>query len=358
MGLELLIGCFVVSGMLMTVPRAIADVIETVKAANAGQWDVIDRDRDRRAARTERWGKTWSAMRAKRHRQAGGTGQFKPGARAYLGDVYTGWWSDRIANRQAKRAARGPVTWTAGRKPWHERVDDAVFAAGRKVRDAWQGGHPKPPADHTTTPNGETPVSDSETRPGPPLRPGGSAGYFPPERPNKSAAPRSGSRKVRTPSSWTPYDDDPIQVGIADAAHAEYQRKASPTQGDTMTQPSTTSGATGDVYNVETAIAECNALDDDLTTINTALDVIDERIDAAGTAAEGIEEFLAQKHVDEAFGGMRVARDMLSPTHIKALMDAIAVAKQGVRNALAELVRLQELESQLNGADGSVLNGR
>lgn len=133
--------------------------------------------------------------------------------------------------------------------------------------------------------------------------------------------------------------------------------------GPTMSQPtSTPSGAgsaTGDCHDVESAIVQCNALDDDLTAINTALDLIDEKIHSAGNAAEGIEAFLASKNVDDAaVGGMSVARDMLSPTHIKALMDAIAAAKQGVAHAHAELSRLQDVEQQLNGADGSVLNGR
>lgn len=131
-------------------------------------------------------------------------------------------------------------------------------------------------------------------------------------------------------------------------------------EGDDMPETTPTGGtATGDAHDVETAIAQCAALDDDLTSINTALDVIDENIDTAGKAAELIEAFLASKNVDDAaVGGMSVARDMLSPTHIKALMDAIAAAKQGVRNAMEELLRLQELEQQLKGADGSVLNGR
>jgi hypothetical protein len=57
-------------------------------------------------------------------------------------------------------------------------------------------------------------------------------------------------------------------------------------------------------------------------------------------------------------GGMGAARDHLSPERIKELMDAVAAAKQGVKDAVAELERLQELEQQLAGADGSVLNGR
>lgn len=355
MGLELLIGCLVVSGMLMTVPRAIADVVETVKAANAGQWDVIDRDRDRRAARTERWGKSWAALRTKRHQAAGGNGQYKPGARAYLGDVYSGWWADRIANRQAKREARGPVTWSPDGKPWHQRVDDAVFAAGRKARDAWQNrgnqaaGQPiaDPAQPSKTADTSTSPVDDEQT---------------PPIIHDTDRYKLPVKRRVYGWHCDTCGADVDGYESSSEAVEGSRTHPCKPKNAEgetTMTETSQAGTATGDAHNVETAIAECNALDDDLTAINTALDVIDERIDAAGTAAEGIEAFLASKNVDDtAVGGMSVARDMLSPTHIKALMDAVAAAKQGVRNAIEELIRLQELESQLNGADGSVLNGR
>lgn len=117
--------------------------------------------------------------------------------------------------------------------------------------------------------------------------------------------------------------------------------------------------ATGDAHDVESAIAQCDALSNDLTAIDTALDLIDERRDSAGRAAELIHAFLASKNVeDAAVGGMAQAMDMLSPTHIKALIDAIAAAKAGVQSAREVLAGLQEAEQMLNGADGSVLNGR
>lgn len=137
--------------------------------------------------------------------------------------------------------------------------------------------------------------------------------------------------------------------------------RAGATEGDDMTDTAnpTTSTATGDAHNVETALHQCGLLHDDLVRIDTALDVIDEAITNAGTAAELIEAFLASKNVDDsAVGGMATARERLSPEHIKTLIDAVDAAKQGVRAAEDELRRLQELESQLNGADGSVLNGR
>jgi hypothetical protein len=144
--------------------------------------------------------------------------------------------------------------------------------------------------------------------------------------------------------------DPPRPAPIPDAGEPE---------GEDMTETATAPTATGDAHDVESALHESTLLGDDLDRIDTALDTIDEAITSAAQAAERIEAFLASKSVDDsAVGGMGAARDHLSPERIKELMDAVAAAKQGVKDAVAELERLQELEQQLAGADGSVLNGR
>jgi hypothetical protein len=131
-----------------------------------------------------------------------------------------------------------------------------------------------------------------------------------------------------------------------------------PPSGENMTDTATAPTATGDVHDVESALHECELLTDDLGRIDAALDSIDEAITNAAEAAERIEAFLASKNVDNsAVGGMASARDHLSPDRIKELMDAVDAAKQGVKDAVTELQRLQELEQQLAGADGSVLTG-
>lgn len=118
--------------------------------------------------------------------------------------------------------------------------------------------------------------------------------------------------------------------------------------------------ATGDAHDLESASQQADLLDDDLTRIDTALDVIDEAIASAGGATELLEAFLHSKNVDDTtVGGMSVARDMLSPTHIKALIDAIAAAKQGVRNTKEAIdVMNDQATEALKGADGSIVNGR
>lgn len=156
----------------------------------------------------------------------------------------------------------------------------------------------------------------------------------------------------------------PDDVEPAKAIHVAQcradQPEGNPTEGDTMTAETvTTPTATGDVHDVESGLHECGLLTDDLGRIDTALDTIDEAITNAAGAAERIEAFLASKNVDDcAVGGMASARDMLSADRIKALIEAIDGAKAGVRAAEDELRRLQDLEQQLAGADGSVLNGR
>ena len=167
---------------------------------------------------------------------------------------------------------------------------------------------------------------------------------------------------IRTPEADRRFNNG-YQRLFLPAWRADIQQRintdATPTEGDTMTDITSVGSATGDAYDVETALNECNLLGDDLGRIDTALDTIDEAITNAGAAAEKIEAFLASKSIDDcAVGGMSTARDMLSAERIKALIDAVAAAKAGVRAAEDELRRLQDLGSQLNGADGSVLNGR
>lgn len=134
--------CLTIAGTVCSAPRAIADAITTARASKAGQWDFLDKDRDRRDAKSQRWaqrwGKAWDATRTRRHKQAGGDGNYRPGLKAYGGDVYHGWVEDLIAKRQAKRAARQPFAYDPDAPKWHERVDEAVFAAGRQIRQRWE----------------------------------------------------------------------------------------------------------------------------------------------------------------------------------------------------------------------------
>lgn len=341
--LELLIGCLVFSGMVMTVPRAIADAVATARASKAGKWDLIDRDRARRA---DRWSKAWAGVRTARHKQAGGDGDYRPGLGAYFSDVYHGWVEDALEKRRVKRAARPPFVYDLDTKPWHVRVDDAVFAWGRKAKDAWQArgnrpGDPTPvdvvPLDELMTPRGEA-DDDWVERFGPHTTP----------------APIPTQPAPDPPTGGQPEPEPQIDESDTDETN---------TEGDTMTETTaptaSTAGATGDAHDVESAVNQCNLLEDDLTAIDTSLDVIDEAISRAGSATELVEGFLRSKNVDDTtVGGMSVARDMLSPTHIKALMDAVAAAKEGVRSTRDGLASLEEANEMLQGADGSVLNGR
>lgn len=128
----------------------------------------------------------------------------------------------------------------------------------------------------------------------------------------------------------------------------------------TDTSTPTTGTATGDAHDLESAIQQCDLLGDDLTRIDTSLDVIDEAIGSAGAATELIEAFLRSKSVDDTtVGGMSSAREMLSPDRIKALIDAVSAAKAGVQSTKELLEAMNDgATAALNGADGSIVNGR
>lgn len=116
--------------------------------------------------------------------------------------------------------------------------------------------------------------------------------------------------------------------------------------------------ATGDVYDVETCEAECEKLAEDLTRIDTSLDVIDEAARSLAAAAEKIGAWLTSKNAnDTSITGMATVMEMLNPERIKELMDAVAAAKQGVQDTIDSIAPYREAEQLLAGAHGSITNG-
>jgi hypothetical protein len=155
LGLLVLTGCFSVG------VRVTSDALATARAAKAGQWDLIDRDRQRRASRGERWAAAWDAVRARRHRQAGGTGEYRPGFGAYAADVYHGFWEDQLAKRQANRAARPGYEPDPNRRRWHERIDEAVIVKVNRLREAWRRRQPGYVPQHQVSRTSAKPVESS-----------------------------------------------------------------------------------------------------------------------------------------------------------------------------------------------------
>jgi hypothetical protein len=136
-GLELLLGAAIMSLWAMTIPGVVADAITTMRAAAAGEWDTVNKQRDRKAAksqsRRELASKAWAAARTARNKKAGGTGQYRPGVGAYLSDVYHGLCEDGLEKRHVKRANRPPIG-PYGKRPIADRLDDAFQAKVEKQR--------------------------------------------------------------------------------------------------------------------------------------------------------------------------------------------------------------------------------
>jgi hypothetical protein len=167
---------------------------------------------------------------------------------------------------------------------------------------------------------------------------------------------------------WLAFRSENGSAGSAMLAEVEVdiQRRLNeagktPIEGDNMTDTTSpsTGTATGDAHDLESAIQQCDLIGDDLTRIDTSLDVVDEAIGSAGNATELVEAFLRSKNVDDAtVGGMSSAREMLSPDRIKSLIDAVSAAKAGVQNTRELLQTMNDGAAALNGADGSIVNGR
>jgi len=127
--MELLLGAMIIALWVKTIPGVVADAVTTLRASKAGQWDTINKERERKdnraAGRREAVSKAWQATRTARNKKAGGTGQYRPGMAAYLGDVYHGVWEDQLEKRKVKRANR-PAVGPDGKRPALSKMDRAV----------------------------------------------------------------------------------------------------------------------------------------------------------------------------------------------------------------------------------------
>jgi hypothetical protein len=147
--MPLILGALVMAAIIMCVPAAAADAWATIRAANAGKWDLIDKNRVRRAAARQRWFDAWAKRRATRSLDAGGDGAWRPGFGAYAKDLYHGFFERRLEVAQAKRAARPPYAHDPRWRRWAHRLGDRVRdVLARQVATfrAWRGT-PTPDAD-------------------------------------------------------------------------------------------------------------------------------------------------------------------------------------------------------------------
>lgn len=97
------LGALVIAAFIMVVPGGVADGIAAVRAAWTNDQKYLREDQARRRARTQRIADAWSHRRAARSLNAGGDGTYRPGAWAYLRDIYHGFFEARLEKSQAKR---------------------------------------------------------------------------------------------------------------------------------------------------------------------------------------------------------------------------------------------------------------
>lgn len=246
----------------------------------------------------------------------------RPGATGYFLELWNDAWADATDRHRARKAAKeaGVVPPERHSKPWWRYLFD--------------------------------PIGEDQPSPAPPA-PAPQTKDVPQPQPT-AAKPRTPVRpQPATPAPQPfPHQATPEQ---SPAPNPRPEPEPTPDTGDDMA----TNTATGDVHDVESCDSELDALTDDLTAIDTALDVIDENIRSARSSTELIEAFLAGKNVDgEVLAGMAQALDMLGPEAIKNLIDSIAAAKAGVQATKEAMGPLREASELVGAADGSVLNGR
>lgn len=280
----------------------------------------------------------------------------RPGASGYFRELWDDAWDDALQRHRQRKAAKeaGTAPPRRHRKPWRQWLYDPIGEAD----------DPKPPVREPkpTTPPPAAPTAPANTRattpdPLPPAPPSPPVTNQPPQDPPRIPCPRGcGGRIVSFRTNPFHPEQGTDQYCNKCGWLTEHAVTPNPDkQGDDMAENT----ATGDVHDVESCDQELGALTDDLTAIDTALDVIDENVRSARTSAELIQAFLAGKNVDgDVLAGLAQSLDMLGPDAIKNLIDSIAAAKAGVEATKEAMGPLREASELVGAADGSVLNGR
>lgn len=333
MGIEFLVCLFLAT--VLTGTRPITDMIQNLRGVEPAHLAKA-------RLRAEREKERAASARAQAESRRVRPGEDKP----TFGDVCRVYWGDAMADAIAlhERRREQKRRRLAGEPP----VEGEKSGLLRQIKDLLL--RPVGEADPEPA-QASTPLPDTAQPAGPQT-----------DAPNRWNCPGCGLVLI---------SDDTADVGTTCAAcrtnpepgRQPDGRPPNTEQGEDMPPENTAQAggtATGDAHDLESAIHQCDLLEDDLTSIDTSLDVIDEAIDSAGTATELIEAFLTSKNVDTTtVGGMSAARDMLSAEHIKTLIDAIAAAKQGVKDTREALEAMKDgADEALQGADGSIVNGR
>lgn len=330
---ELLLGAMVLAACFKVGVRATVDAITTTRAAKAGQWDLIDRDRQRRAEQVpwaERWAKAWAERRKARHEQAGGDGEFRPGAREYLRDLYHGFWEDKLDHRQKRREGRPEWQYDPDGKPWHARFDDAFNAKVDRLRGRWgQRAEPQ---------------STAEPQPVP--------------LPDPADLP---------PGTWTPGPDGERLPLTADP---EPQPAETPSAVDETTAPTDTEPEEKDMPEVtQAAVAtEVNNNEDARRAFQEQIDAANAAADAlaayevaqrrlSGSATAGLDGIHAKRFDRLAQASQANAADLLPASDMSQAAGAIEGIRAAAESGLAALDKYQDAEQLVNSeqVDGSTL---
>lgn len=305
------LGLLVVTGCLHVTTRVVADGIATVRAAKAGQWDLIDRDRARRAEARQGYVSAWGERRRRRHEQAGGDGGYRPGARDYLGDVYHGVWEDQLAKRRAKRAARPDYVFDPDAPRLRDRVDAAVTEKVQRVRVSRGWAVAKRVGRALVDPVGEPkPVAE------PPAA-------EPTDVPSPDAVPQ------QTDSSTTDQPD--------------------PSEEPTMTAPTTTAAAQAtEVNNNEDARRSFQQMADAAGEAQEALVMLETARAKMAAAAQGTADGMSAKSFDVgATSAASEAVDAIGLDTLAGWAEKIDAVRGAADKGLASLDKYRDAEAQV-----------
>lgn len=253
-------------------------------------------------------------MAAIRRDRAAGGHPARYGASDYFRDLVADFWEDMRAGRDAVRAAERadgrPVSW---RERWRAAMA-AMDNTRQRVADA-------PPVRRLIDPVGVSPepapvLPESEPVPAVPQSP-----------PDVGTVRFTDTGRERWDgTSWVPVPE-PIRPLPKPA------RPYVPILEEDMTAP------TGEAVNVETTLAQLDAIDDALRAIDASVDVLDGQRAEVAAASEMLHASLTAKNLDgETLGGVSALLDYLDPDFVKAMIDKIEAAKAAVAATRAHVL--------------------
>lgn len=260
-------------------------------------------------------------MAAVRQQRAAEGRPARYGAGDYFRDLVADFWEDMRAGREAARATAA----TDGRRvSWRDRWRAARAAMGQARRRIANSA----PARRLIDPVGAVPGPEPAIPEPKPAAPEPTAPVVPPP-PVGTIRFTDNGREQWNGTNWVPFPEP----------GPESRQQPDPSSTPAHQQEETVTAPTGEAVNLETTLAQLDAIDEALQTMDGSVDVLDAQRAEVASASEMLQASLAAKNLDsETLAGVSALLDYLDPDSVKQMIDKIAGAKAAVAATRAHVL--------------------